>query len=304
MTDLHEASSLFSKVLVSDPRHLDFLDHYSNVLYNLGSHARLAFVAQLASNVDRYRPETCLVIGNYHSLSSRPEEAITCFRRALVLDRGFSAAWTLLGHEYLKVHNTHAAIESYRRAIANARHAYRALFGLGQAYEVLEMPTLSLHYYLRATEIRPRDTDLWQAVSALLASMSRFVEAIKALKRALACSASDDEKVTKGRRVELLFRLATLYDETMDRKDAIQYLELCLDEAWEGDTSSSSAETSEALAMPVVARARLLLAQWALEDGDSEKARYLATRIEQKTELGREAQDLLSRCGSMEDATE
>jgi hypothetical protein len=126
--------------------------------------------------------------------------------------------------------------------------------------------------------------------------MSRFVEAIKALKRALACSASDGEKVTKGRRVELLFRLATLYDETMDRKEAIQYLELCLDEAWEGDTSSSSAETREALAMPIVPRAQLLLAQWALEDGDSEKARYLATRIKQHTELGREAQDLLSRC--------
>lgn len=99
-TDLHEASSLFSEMLVSDPRRLDYLDHYSNVLYTLGSRDRLAFVAQLASKVDCYRPETCCVVGNLYSLSSRHEDAVNYFRQALILDRNLSSAWTLLGHEY------------------------------------------------------------------------------------------------------------------------------------------------------------------------------------------------------------
>lgn len=124
--------------MISDPRRLDFLDHYSNVLYTLESHEKLAFVAQLASNVDRYRPETCCVIGNYYSLSSRHEDAIIQFKRALNLDRGFSSAWTLLGHEYLAVQNTHAAVESYRRAIDINNKDYRAFVGLGQGYESLE----------------------------------------------------------------------------------------------------------------------------------------------------------------------
>lgn len=38
------------------------------------------------------------------------------FRQALKLDRGYLTAWTLMGHEYVEMSNTHAAIEAYRRA--------------------------------------------------------------------------------------------------------------------------------------------------------------------------------------------
>ncbi|KAH6630590.1 anaphase promoting complex subunit 8 [Chaetomium sp. MPI-SDFR-AT-0129] len=302
--DLYEANLLFSKVLALDPRYLDFFDHYSNVLYNLGSHDRLAFVAQLASSVDSHRPETCLVIGNYYSLSSRPEAAITSFRRALVLDRSCSAAWTLLGHEYLKAQNTHAAIESYRHAISHARHDYRALFGLGQAYDALEQPDLSLHYYLRASTIRPSDTDLLQAVATGLAAMSRLEEAIKVLKRALACSASEDGVAAKQTRAELLFRLGSLYNEAHNREEATACLEMCLDKALEGEATCRPAGTSERLDMAMIPKAQLLLAQWAVEDGDCPRARYFASQIEQQSELGREAQDVLSRCSAVEDSRE
>ena len=292
---------LFSKVLALDPRYLDFLDHYSNVLYNLGSHDRLAFVAQLASSVDRHRPETCLVIGNYYSLLSRPEAAITSLRQALALDRSCSAAWTLLGHEYLKAQNTHAAIESYRHAVSHARHDYRALFGLGQAYDALGKPELSLHYYLRASTIRPNDTDLLQAAATGLAAMSRLEEAIKVLKRALACSAFQDGVLAKQTRVELLFRLGSLYDEVQNRQEATAYLEMCLDEVPEGEVA---ADPSGRLDMAMITKAQLLLAQWAVEDGDWQRARYFASQIEQQSELGREAQDVLSRCIPVEDSRE
>ena len=295
---------LFSKVLALDPRYLDFLDHYSNVLYNLGSYDRLAFVAQLASSVDSHRPETCLVIGNYYSLLSRPEAAITSFRRALALDRSCSPAWTLLGHEYLKAQNTHAAIESYQHALSHARHDYRALFGLGQAYDALEKPDLSLHYYLRASTIRPSDTDLLQAAATGLAAMSRLEEAIKFLKRALACSASQDGVPAKQTRAELLFRLGSLYDEAQNRQEATAYLEMCLDEVLEGDATCGPAETSERLDTAMVPKAQLLLAQWAVEDGDCPRARYFASQIEPQSELGREAQDVLSRCSPVEDSRE
>jgi anaphase-promoting complex subunit 8 len=217
-------------MLISDPRRLDFLDHYSNVLYTLGSRQRLAFVAHLASAANRYRPETCCVIGNYYSLTSRHADAVNCFRRALNLDRNFSSAWTLLGHEYFKLHNTHAAIECYRHAVDINNKDYRAVIGLGQVYEVLEKPTFSLHYYRRAVALRPSDVDLWQMMATCLTGMSRVPQAIDAWKKALSCSTyrtgnyPGDALDMKRKRIELFFQLANTYEESQNRAEARVYV--------------------------------------------------------------------------------
>jgi anaphase-promoting complex subunit 8 len=79
--------------------------------------AKLAYLAQLATRADPNRVETAVIVGNYYSLKSEHEKAVTYFRRALKLNRGYLAGWTLLGHEYLELKNTHAAVEAYRRAV-------------------------------------------------------------------------------------------------------------------------------------------------------------------------------------------
>jgi Tfp pilus assembly protein PilF len=45
------------------------------------------------------------------------EKAIKYFRRATELDRTYLSAWTLMGHEFVQLKNSHAAIEAYRRAV-------------------------------------------------------------------------------------------------------------------------------------------------------------------------------------------
>ncbi|KAI1382644.1 anaphase promoting complex subunit 8 [Hypoxylon trugodes] len=160
MEDFDQANSIFSAMLLSNPLHLDALDHYSNVLYSLVSRDRLAFVAQIASTVDRHRPETCCIVGSYYSLSSRHEEAIVYFKRALVSDRSFSSAWTLLGHEYLGLQNIHAAIECYRRATRLNRKDSRALFGLSQAYQHFEKDSFSAYYLRQAAILSPNNDSL------------------------------------------------------------------------------------------------------------------------------------------------
>ena len=115
--DFEDAEQIFSDLLVSDPHRLDHLDNYSNILYVMGLRPKLAFVAQLATSTDKFRPETCCVVGNYYSLKSEHEKAVMYFRRALTLDRTFLSAWTLMGHEFVEIKNSHAAIEPYRRAI-------------------------------------------------------------------------------------------------------------------------------------------------------------------------------------------
>ena len=59
-----------------------------------------------------------------------------------------------MGHEYVEMKNSHAAIEAYRCAVDVNRKDYRAWYGLGQAYELLNMHQYALHYYQHATALR------------------------------------------------------------------------------------------------------------------------------------------------------
>jgi anaphase-promoting complex subunit 8 len=238
--DLFAAEQEFNKVLALHPQRLDSLDHYSNILYVLNRRPKLAFLAHLCSNIDKFRPESCVVIGNYYSLLSLHEKAVQYFRRALTLDRSCLSAWTLMGHEYVELKNTHAAIESYRRAVDVNRRDYRAWYGLGQTYEVLEMHAYALWYYKKAAGLRPWDSKMWQAVGSCLQKMGRDRDGIKALKRALladsyydSTAASSFGSAATADRMsqmdpEVLLQIATMYDRLDEEDEAKAYMELCL----------------------------------------------------------------------------
>ncbi|KAJ9602238.1 Anaphase-promoting complex subunit 8 [Cladophialophora chaetospira] len=265
--EYESSAAILQDLLVSHPHRLDGLDHYSNILYVMADRPRLAFLAHLATSVDKFRPETCCVVGNYYSLCSQHEKAVMYFRRALTLDRSFLSAWTLMGHEYIELKNTHAAIESYRRAVDVNRKDYRAWYGLGQAYEVLDMGFYALFYYQRAAGLRPYDPKMWQAVGSCYAKMDRLDQAIKALKRALVAGTYFEESnsaqssfnanasmssnvaptgprakstpKTKSQQQrstrklldpETLYQIASLYERIgpEGEQEAVRYMELCV----------------------------------------------------------------------------
>lgn len=58
-----------------------------------------------------------LVSGNYYSLRAEHQKAVLYFQRALRLNPQYLSAWTLMGHEFMEMKNTNAAIQSYRQAI-------------------------------------------------------------------------------------------------------------------------------------------------------------------------------------------
>ena len=61
---------------------------------------------------------SCTVItGNYYSLRSEHQKAVLYFQRALKLNPHYLSAWTLMGHEFMEMKNTNAAIQSYRQAL-------------------------------------------------------------------------------------------------------------------------------------------------------------------------------------------
>ncbi|KAK1760782.1 anaphase-promoting complex subunit 8 [Echria macrotheca] len=334
--DLLAAEQDFSNLLALHPHRLDSLDHYSNILYVLNLRPKLAFLAHLCSSIDKFRPESCVVIGNYYSLLSLHEKAVQYFRRALTLDRSCLSAWTLMGHEYVELKNTHAAIESYRRAVDVNRRDYRAWYGLGQTYEVLEMHAYALWYYKKAAGLRPWDGKMWQAVGSCLQKMGRDRDGIKALKRALLADSYYDSTSSSFGSTgpidrmaqmdpEVLLQIASMYDRLEEQEEAKAYMELCVaqedggaglgaDGAGLGDSVAihhdspggvtSDAETEadkggEGTGVTVAtSRARMWLARYAMRTGDYATALRLATELCQDGVEVEEAKSLVREARS------
>lgn len=291
--EFENAEQIFSDIIVSEPHRLDHLDNYSNILYVMGLRAKLAFLAQLASNTDTFRPETCCVVGNYFSLKSEHEKAVMYFRRALVLDRNFLSAWTLMGHEFVEMKNTHAAIGSYRRAVDVNRKDYRAWYGLGQTYEVLEMHSYALFYHQRAAALRPYDPKLWMAVGQCFARVGKYTNAIRAYKRSLVAGSYYDPGVSSsfgsgdmsalGGGIldpEVLYQIALLYERVDDMQECAAYMELVLAQEEGPEYDDMNNEVGGGVgSTPTTSKARLWLARWEYMRGMYQKAMELANEL-------------------------
>ena len=292
--DFDEAESIFSKILHADPHRIDSLDHYSNILYVMNARPKLAFLAQLATATDKFRPETCCVVGNYYSLKSEHEKAVMYFRRALTLDRNFLSAWTLMGHEYVEMKNTHAAIESYRRAVDVNRKDYRAWYGLGQTYEVLEMHLYALFYYQRAASLRPYDPKMWQAVGSCYDKIGRPMQSIKAYKRALVAGTYYDTGSSFGSGTgssgppsgimdpEILYQVALMYEKLNDYEEAASYMQVTLaqEEGPEEDEDDDEEARGPGTGVTnTTSKARMWMARWEFGHGRLARAMELANEL-------------------------
>ena len=89
-----------------------------------------------------------------------------------------------MGHEYIEMKNTAAAIEAYRRAVDVNGRDYRAWYGLGQTYEILNMYFYALYYYRKAAVLRPRGARMWIAIAQCYEKLNRDDDAIKGYERA------------------------------------------------------------------------------------------------------------------------
>ncbi len=290
--DYDEAESIFSTLLHADPHRIDSLDLHSNILYVMAARPKLAFLAQVATATDKFRPETCCVVGNYYSLKSEHEKAVMYFRRALTLDRNFLSAWTLMGHEYVEMKNTHAAIESYRRAVDVNRKDYRAWYGLGQTYEVLEMHHYALFYHQRAASLRPYDPKMWEAVGGCYDKIDRPIQSIKAYKRALVAGtyyeqgSSFGSGATNGEHPQgvlepqTLWHIALLHEKMNQLDEAAFYMEMVLaQEEGPGEDEDDEIRRSGTGVTNITSQARMWLARWEFARGGLARAMELANEL-------------------------
>jgi anaphase-promoting complex subunit 8 len=282
--DYDSAHEHFVALSEREPYRLDHMDAFSNVLYVKDQKVALSHLAHRSMTVDKYRPETCVVVGNYYSSRARHEKAVQYFQRALKLDRTYLSAWTLLGHEYIEMKNTAAAIEAYRRAVDISDREYRAWYGLGQTYEIMNMLLHALFYFRKAAALHPHDARMWCAIGGCLLGLDRRADAERSYERAV--SLGDGEGIATR-------KLAELYREDGDEERAakcyLRHLELRylsqLPGAYSGVTADSSPDAFEAVVMNVrvdepEAEALLYLAHYYRDNLEYDQAILCATRLE------------------------
>ncbi|KAJ3021241.1 UNVERIFIED_CONTAM: Anaphase-promoting complex subunit 23 [Siphonaria sp. JEL0065] len=195
---------LFSQVYAENPSLLDKCDEYANALYVLEDGPVLSHLAHRCTQIDEYRPETCIAVANYYSIRGEHEKAIAYLKRAVVLDKGNSLPWTLIGHEYLELKNQAAAIEVYRRAVDINERDFRAWYALGNLYQMLKMPLYALFYFQNF------DSRFWTGLASCYEDLVNFPDAIKCYKRAL--TVDESQQRGNGAGGGILIKLARLYD--------------------------------------------------------------------------------------------
>ncbi|GMM59079.1 anaphase promoting complex subunit [Maudiozyma humilis] len=261
--DYTNSESIFDEIIKVDPYRVDDLDTYSNILYVMQKQAKLAYLAQFVSQIDRFRPETCSIIANYYSARQEHEKSIMYFRRALILNKKSTSAWTLMGHEFVELKNSQSAIECYRRAVDINPRDFRAWYGLGQAYEVLDMHMYSLYYFQKACALKPLDRRMWQAVAFCYSKLKSTDSAIKSYQRALQVSNTPDQDIA------ILYRLACEYESIKDIEMCKSYMTRCI----ESENTNEEVVTEESI------RAKLWLAKYELQIQNYEKAYEYAISI-------------------------
>lgn len=65
--------------------------------------------------------------------------------------------------------------EAYRSAVEINQKDYRAWYGLGQAYELLGLPYYALHYFRRATQVRPLRSQSWKLEQSVLEEPKNWI---------------------------------------------------------------------------------------------------------------------------------
>lgn len=150
---------------------------------------------------------------------------------------------------------------------------YRAWYGLGQAYEILKMPSYSLYYYKIAQELRPFDSRMLVALGETYEKLEQYSNALKCYQRAY--NVGDIEGIT-------LLRLGNLYEKLGDIDNAVPiYIEFCKDERAVADKAS-------------LCRAYITLGNYYERNGQYDDASHYAYKCLSHDDVKVEAQALLN----------
>ena len=232
--NLHEyelSIEYFEKLFQLDPLRYEGVDIYSNILFIKENYCELSNLAYRCYENNKYRPETCCVIGNFYALKGEHPKAIAFFKRALKLDNNYLPVYTLMGHEFLEMKIISSAVESYRTAIDIDPDDFRAYYGLASVYEISQMYNFALYYYIKAAKSKSNDSRMFTALGMTYEKLDKKQEAIKCYEKAI---------IFKDKEGIALFRMAKLYDEMGEKNKAAVCFEENLAKNVEGNIDSEA----------------------------------------------------------------
>ncbi|KAG2305976.1 hypothetical protein Bca52824_025724 [Brassica carinata] len=189
LQDYFNADSVFTLAHQKSPYALEGLDTYSTVLYHLKEEMRLGYLAQDLIAVDRLSPESWCASGNYYSLRKDHEAALKMFRRAVQLNKRFTYAHTLCGHELTALEDFEDAERCYRKALSIDTRHYNAWYGLGMTYLHQEKFEFAQHQFQLALQINPRSSVIMCYFGIALHESKRNDEALKMMEKAIVADA-------------------------------------------------------------------------------------------------------------------
>ncbi|CAX39658.1 anaphase-promoting complex subunit, putative [Candida dubliniensis CD36] len=169
----------FTKLRRLDRTRLQDMEYYSTLLWHLNKKVELTYLANELHDLQPNAAITWCVIGNLFSLIHEPNESIKCFNRAIKLDKKFTYAYTLKGHEYFSNDNYEMALENFRISLLLDPRHYNALYGLGMIYINLGDYEKADYHFRKAISINPINIILICCCGMVLEKLNKRTLAIK-----------------------------------------------------------------------------------------------------------------------------
>jgi len=207
------------EMLRLEPFRLAGTETLSTALWHLKKDKELCALAQQVVQVDRQSPEAWCVVGNCFSLLREPEGAVRFFQRALDIDKYFTYAHTLCGHEAASNEDLDKAAQCFRQAILCDERHYSAWYGLGSIYKRQERYELAEFHLRKALQINAASGKLYCHLGMALHaqnSQSKNEEAYKVLTKACEVDANNPQ---------LHFQRAHVLIATEQYQEALEELE-------------------------------------------------------------------------------
>jgi tetratricopeptide (TPR) repeat protein len=130
-------------------------------------------------------PAYYITLGNEFRSNQRTEEAISAYRKAILVDISSLDAYNSLGGIFLEQRRLEEAISVYRRAIQVDPRDARAYIGLGKTFAELKRVEEAIAAYRRAVQVNPEKPEAYEGLATLLTEQNKLDEAVKNYKKAL-----------------------------------------------------------------------------------------------------------------------
>ncbi|KAF2004029.1 TPR-like protein [Amniculicola lignicola CBS 123094] len=209
-----EAEKVFQRIREKSPSHLDDMEVYSNVLWQLKKETELAHLSHTLMDQDRLCPQTWCAVGNGFSLQREHDQAIKCFSRATQLDPNFAYAYSLQGHEHVANEEFDKALLAYRCAVTADNRHYNGWYGLGQVYEKMGKYDVAEKHYRAAAQINPTNALLIVKIGSVLDRMKKPQPALMLYTTAV--SLDPRSNMARFRKAQLHLKLSQPYEALKD----------------------------------------------------------------------------------------